>query len=261
MTEKFFQLKSFYTYWLDAVDAHSLHSPFLYNFYTNVIQSKEGDLKFNAIEEIRSNLLKDHNPIQVLDLGSGSQILKTSSRSISNIARTSLSPSKYAIIYGRLASYFHCKTIFELGTSFGINTLYLAFSEGSKVITFEGSSEIASIARQSFSTLNAKNINLIEGNLDHTLLSQVNSVSSIDLAFMDANHRYEPTMRYFNILIQKMNAQSIVIVDDIHYSKEMESAWNELKQHTQVHASADLYRCGILFFDPSLNNQHVVLQC
>ncbi|MEO7991775.1 MAG: SAM-dependent methyltransferase, partial [Chryseolinea sp.] len=80
-------------------------------------------------------------------------------------------------------------------------------------------------------------------------------------AFMDANHRYEPTLRYFNILIQKMNDRGILIVDDIHYSTEMDRAWNELKQHVRVHASADLYRCGILFFDPSLNNQHVVLQC
>jgi predicted O-methyltransferase YrrM len=261
VTEKFFQLKSFVNYWLDAVDAHSLHSPFFYNFYTQVVRSKEINPKFNLIEEIRSALLKDERVLTISDPGSGSQVLKKSSRQVSDIARTSLSSGKYAGIYARLSSYFGCKTIFELGTSFGINTLYLSTSDEGNVTTFEGSPEIANIARQSFGKMEAQNIRIIEGNLDATLSAEVQSATHIDLTFMDANHQYGPTMRYFECLIQKMSERSIVILDDIHYSKEMERAWNELKQHERVHASADLYRCGILFFDPSLNNQHVVLQC
>ena len=218
MTEKFFQLKSFILYWLDAVDAHSLHSPFFYNFYTKVVLSKEINPKFNLIEEYRNALLKDERILTVSDFGSGSQILKNSSRKLKDIARTSSSEEKYSKIYAKLASYFQCKTIFELGTSLGINTLYLASSGETKVITFEGSSEISGIASQSFERLNAGNIRIIEGNLDSTLLDEVKSIDSIDLAFMDANHRYEPTLRYFNILIQKMNERGVIIVDDIHYS-------------------------------------------
>ncbi len=261
MTEKFFQLKSFITYWLNAVDAHSLHSPFFYNFYTRVVLSNEIIPKSKSIEEIRNTLLLDKRILNISDLGSGSQVLKKTSRRVSDITRTSSSPVKYVGIYARLTSYFQCQSIFELGTSFGINTLYLASSAGSEVTTFEGSSEIAIIARQSFEKANAKNIHIVEGNLDSTLIPEVQLTNTIDLAFMDANHRYEPTVRYFTILIQKMNERSIIIIDDIHYSKEMERAWIELKQHDRVRASADLYRCGILFFDPSLNNQHVVLQC
>lgn len=261
MTEKLFQLKSFISYWLDAVDAHSLHSPFLYNFYTKVVLSKEINPKFTLIEEIRNTLLKDERILTVSDFGSGSQVLKNSSRTVRDIARTSSSQEKYSIIYAKLISYFQCKTIFDLGTSLGINTLYLASSEHGEVTSFEGSPEIASVAHHSVGNLTATNIRIIEGNLDSTLLAEVQSVSTIDLVFMDANHRYEPTLRYFNTLIQKMNERGIIIVDDIHYSAEMNQAWNELKQHGLVRASADLYRCGILFFDPSLNNQHVVLQC
>lgn len=261
MTDKLFQLKSFTTYWLDAVNAHSLHSPFLYNFYSKVVLSNEKNANLKAIEEIRKELLGDARVVNISDLGAGSQVLKSKTRRVSDIARTSLSSVKYANIYARLTSYFQCQSIFELGTSLGVNTLYLASSKESEVTTFEGSSEIASVARQSFVKAEAKNIRIIEGNLDNTLVSGVQSTNHIDLAFMDANHRFEPTLRYFEILIQKMNERSIVIVDDIHYSEEMDRAWNKLKQHHRVRASADLYRCGILFFDPSLNNQHVVLQC
>ena len=80
------------------------------------------------------------------------------------------------------------------------------------------------------------------------------------LAFMDANHRYEPTIRYFELLLKKVHEKSVLIVDDIHHSCDMEKAWKEMQRHRLVYGSADLFRCGILFFDPSLNKQHVILQ-
>ncbi|MEO7992412.1 MAG: class I SAM-dependent methyltransferase, partial [Chryseolinea sp.] len=181
MTEKFFQLKSFITYWLDAVDAHSLHSPFLYNFYTKVVLSKEINPKYNSIEDIRNTLLKDERILTVSDFGSGSQVLKSSSRTVRDIARTSSSQGKYSRIYARLISYFQCKTIFDLGTSLGINTLYLASGEGSEITSFEGSPEVASVARQSIDRLNSRNIRIIEGNLDTTLAIEVQKINSIDL--------------------------------------------------------------------------------
>jgi len=85
-------------------------------------------------------------------------------------------------------------------------------------------------------------------------------VHRFDLALMDANHRYAPTMRYFELLLKHVHHKSIIIADDIHLSADMEQAWRAMQQHELVYASADLYRCGILFFDPSLNKQHVVLQ-
>jgi hypothetical protein len=57
-----------------------------------------------------------------------------------------------------------------------------------------------------------------------------------------------------------MHYKSALIIDDIHQSPEMEKAWKEIQQHALVYGSIDLYRCGIVFFDPSLNKQHVVLQ-
>jgi hypothetical protein len=60
--------------------------------------------------------------------------------------------------------------------------------------------------------------------------------------------------------VKKVHPNSIIIIDDIHYSPEMAAAWKVIKNHRLVYASADLFRCGIVFFDPSLNKQHVILQ-
>jgi len=146
----------------------------------------------------------------------------------------------------------------ELGTSLGITTLYLAARKKAKVFTFEGSDSIANVALTNFEYFNTQNIELIEGNIDSTLPDFLQDPAKINFALIDANHRYEPTVRYFNQLSKRMADKGIIVIDDIHDTPEMERAWNELKRNDLVYASVDLFRCGMLFFDPALNKQHFV---
>jgi predicted O-methyltransferase YrrM len=253
-----FQIKTYLQYWLEAVDSHSLHSPFLYDFYINVIQGKDQH-DFISNEKLRAKLLANPTPLQVEDFGAGPRS-RHRERTIKEIAGSSLTPQKLSRLYARLARYYACKNIIELGTSFGINTLYLAAETKSQVATFEGAPAVASVAKSTFEFAGVNNISLVEGNIDHTLPHWLEIHRKIDLAFIDANHRYAATMKYFDLILKKTHFKSIVILDDIHYTDDMERAWNELRQHPLVSASIDVYRSGMLFFDPSLNKQHVVLQ-
>lgn len=255
---RFFQIKTYGNYWLDAVDEHSLHSPFLFDWYTKVIKVESEGIV--SIEKLRSSLLQTQSEITVEDLGAGSKHFTNSKRAIRDIADTSLSDLRFSLLYLRIANHINAKSIVELGTSLGINALYLAQKKDAKVFTFEGSESIAEVAQDTFAFADAKNIELIKGNIDSTLYSNLSRMPKIDLAFMDANHQYAPTIRYFDCLLDKIHHKSVVILDDIHSSPEMEKAWYELRKHELVYTSMDLYRCGILFFDPSLTKQHVVLQ-
>ena len=261
MSSKFFQLKSFLTYWLDAVDEHSLHSPFLFDFYTNVLKKEFSHPDLDALKSIKRNLEDDHRTINVTDFGSGSTKMKTSSRKISDVARITTTPEKYSQLYSRIIRHYNCTNILELGTSVGINTIYLARAhELASVTTIEGSQEIALIAKRLFEESKVKNIQLIEGSIDHVLPAFLASVEKIDFVFIDANHRFEPTVAYVDLILKKIHANSILVLDDIHYSREMERAWLVLQGHERVHTTVDLYRCGLVFFNPSLTKQNAVLQ-
>lgn len=254
----FFQVKTYLHYWLDSVNAHSLHSPFLYDLYTNIINADPTpDLE---IEKLRVDLLKSNREIEVTDLGAASKHFAHSKRKINAIAETSISSVRLSALYSRLAEYAEAKTIVELGTSFGVNTLYLAQKKGVKVYTFEGSESIAEIAEDTFTFAGAKNIELIRGNINRTLYSTLSRIPKVDFALIDANHQYEPTLNYFEELLMKVHAKSVMVIDDIHSNPGMHKAWKDLCRHDLVHTTLDLYRCGILFFDPSLTKQHVVLQ-
>jgi predicted O-methyltransferase YrrM len=254
-----FQIKSYLRYWLDAVDEHSLHSPFFYDFQNKVVKRSSNPEDFKSIENLRQKLKNSNQKIEVKDLGAGSTTLKDTSRNVSDIARTSLTPPKYSALYANIIKHFECKNVIELGTSFGINTLYLS-SHDTSVTTFEGAPSIAEIAKTTFEFAKAKNIKVIEGDINNTLPTFLIESKKIDFAFIDANHRFESTVKYFEWIVQKTHSKSVIIIDDINLSPAMEKAWKMIRENKLVYGSADLYRCGIVFFDPSLNKQHVILQ-
>ena len=70
-----------------------------------------------------------------------------------------------------------------------------------------------------------------------------------DVAFVDANHTYEASLKYFDVLAQKVHEKSVVVMDDIHHSEEMERAWREICADERVTSTIDLYQMGLVFFD------------
>lgn len=203
-------------------------------------------------------MLSNHSSVVVKDLGALSPHFNTDQRTIAKVAATSLNEEKQCALFYRIATYIEAEKIVELGTSMGITTLYLAKVNDCKVATFEGNPYMISIARTNFEYFHQKNIELIEGNIDQTLPDYLQDPSKIDFALIDANHRYEPTISYFNQLARRMSDHGVIVIDDIYYSPEMAKAWNEIKKHDLVYGSVDLFRCGILFFDLNLNKQHFI---
>jgi predicted O-methyltransferase YrrM len=255
---RFHQLKAYTNHWLNVVDEHSIHSPFFFDFYVNVLKASTNHPPLKKIEELRTKLLQNDLEINVVDYGAGSTHFISSKRQLSKIAATSLSPQAYCELYFRILKFIEAENVVELGTSLGVTTLYLAADKEMTVTTFEGSKELANVAMTNFEYFNAKNIEVIEGNIDDTLSDFLQDPTKINFALVDANHRYEPLMRYFTGLVWRMADKGIMVIDDIHHTPEMEKAWEELKKNELVYSSVDLFRCGLLFFDPILQKQHFV---
>lgn len=255
----FHQIRAYLQHWLNEVDEHSIHSPYFFDFYNNVLKAPAGDSSiYTEIEKVRSNLLANPTTLTLHDLGAPSTVFKGPQRKLSDIASVSATPPSLAQFYYRIVRHLKAKRVLELGTSLGLTTLYLALQKDTRVFTLEGSESVAQVAQTNFEYFEKKNIKLLEGNIHHTLPDFLQDPAKLDFVLMDANHRYEPTMLYFDWMMRRFSEKTIVVVDDIHQSVEMERAWRELKQHELVYASVDLFRCGILFFDPDLNRQHYV---
>ena len=219
--------KKYLTYYLSADNSkgHGVHSPFVFDFIKFVKNDTSEYDCYPKIESLRKQLLQNKALIEVEDFGAGSTILKTNKRAIYKMAQSSLKPRKFAQLLYRLVKYYKPESMLELGTSFGITSSYLAAGNPATTLhTLEGSPAIANIARSNFESLGLQNVQLTEGDFAKTLQPLLDRLTVIDLAFVDGNHRKEPTLQYFNSLLTKTNDNSILIFDDIHWSEEMEAA-------------------------------------
>ena len=257
-------LLAYLRYLSRARDEHSLHSPFLFALYTQVIRGSEGPKsQFVAIQSLRKELRNSHQIINITDFGAGSKVNAAGQRTVGNIARNSQKPARFGRLLFRLAEHFNARIIIDLGTSLGITTAYLAQAAqrcNGQVVTFEGCPETAVIARQNFARLGFDNTTLVVGNLDETLAQQLTSLETVDFVFFDANHRYEPTVRYFDNCLTKIHNDTVFVFDDIHWSDEMEQAWAYIKVHSAVTVTIDLFWVGLVFFRREQPKQDFVLR-
>jgi predicted O-methyltransferase YrrM len=188
---------------------------------------------------------------------------RSGKRTISEIAERSLKSEKYGQLLFRLVNHFKPNTILELGTSLGISTAYLASANpNSKVITIEGCPNIASEAKKNFEILGLKNIESVIGNFDSVLPAALCQLPTADckLVFFDGNHKKEPTLRYFNQCLELADNTSVFIFDDIHWSNEMEEAWEEIKSHPQVTVTIYLFFLGLVFFRKEQVKQNFIVR-
>ncbi len=249
----------FFRYFFKANNAHEIHSPFVFEFYNIVFKDKSVFPDFNFIEAERNKLLANKSTINRQDFGAGTK--KNTPEKISSLAKTSLKSKKWSQFLFRIIKYYNYRTIIDLGTSFGVNTAYLAKSNMDvQVYTFEGCPETLKIAQSTFQNLDIQNVHCVLGNIDITLENNLKKIKQIDLAFFDANHKEEPTMRYFEQCLKLKTENSCFVFDDIYWSEEMKNAWERVKNHDEVSVSIDLFFVGLVFFRKGIMKQHFILK-
>lgn len=227
---------------------HGIHSPFVFEFVKSVLNDRTRYPVYAEVEVVKSERTKDPKMLSIIDFGAGSVTGNRKQRSVASIARHASKPFKYASLLYRIAGFYGAKHVLELGTSLGFSTAYLSAADVDQVVSLEGDPAIAELARQSLLALGRKSVDIVTGNIDETLQPALQTLGQVDLVFMDGNHRYAPTMRYFETILPFLHTHSLVIVDDIHWSPGMEAAWHDLQQHPAVTLSIDLFFIGILCF-------------
>ena len=267
-----------------------VHSPYLFEWVRMVMMDKNSFYIWGDIERCREKILRDERELEFVDYGSAikSRSLENGSeavcrlkfrdmRRVRDIARRSLAKRKYAQMLSRLVNWlgtshrlengsetaysleFRGLTIVELGTSLGVTTAYMAAMDSrNRVVTFEGCEAVANMARENWKALNINNIECRVGEIDVEQLAR--DIEHLDVAFIDANHTYASTCEYFDVLAGKVREKSVIVVDDIHYSEEMEKAWKAICADERVTSTIDLYQMGLVFFDKHYWKRHYTMR-
>ena len=204
---------------------------------------------FSHIKSVRKQLCSDQQQLLVEDLGAGSVSGAEHSRTVASIARLASKPDRFGRLFYRIIRFYQVNSVVELGTSLGLTTRYLSLASPSAgVITLEGAGAISRFTQSCFNREGLENIRIIQGNFGQTLQGALLDTKGRTFIFFDGNHRYAPTMQYFHQALTQMGEEDIYVFDDIHWSQEMEKAWDQIKKNEKVTCTVDLFFVGIVFF-------------
>ncbi len=242
-------------------NGHGIHSPFVFSLIQEVFRKKIGDEVIFKIELTRKNLIRDKKIINLKGFGAGSHYNKLNNKKLKHIVGQTAINKKYGFLLYRITKYFKPKNIIELGTSTGISTLYLASGNSdSKIYSIEGEKELCEIARINMEEHNLKNVEIIEGNFDSTFQNILNNEDGSMLIYIDGNHTKINTLNYFSQVKDKKRNDTILIIDDIYWSKEMQEAWRMIKKDEEVFLTIDIFKMGMVFFDNIIVKQNFIIK-
>ncbi|TRX36781.1 class I SAM-dependent methyltransferase [Flavobacterium sp. ZT3R18] len=266
-----FQIKSYLQFLWHSKNEHAVHSPFVFNLLTKCFYAKKFKSEYVVLENYRNELLQNKNTIEVTDFGAGSRVFKSNTRSIAQIAKTAGISAKRAQLLYRIANYFQPDTILEIGTSLGLATSALSLGNPkASIITLEGCPNTMAMAKNQLQKFSCNNVECIVTEFNSYLeicsrklsglKSNPDSYRDCNLIFFDGNHSKKATLEYFELLLPTITNETVWIFDDIHWSEEMEEAWEIIKKHPKVTVSIDTFQWGLVFFRYEQPKQHFIIR-
>jgi len=218
---------------------YGVHSPFAYNLITKVIEEKAPFYAFEDIETFRKNLLSDKN-------------------NLSSITGKETQHPNYGAFLFRMVNFFKCQTILQIGCSTGVMSLYLAFASRTQTecYAFENRPNLLQPAKDFALAHNLNKLYFIEGNYSEQVQNICNSLTKIDLLFINQLPDSLETEKIIRLCESFVDESTIFIINDIATNKDRRNLWKKMKNHPQSRVSMDLYALGVVFFNKKLPKRH-----
>ncbi len=242
----------FFVHFVKSKHRHGVHSPLVFEFMDKGLK-KCVSPHSHRIEAYRKENLNSALSWISQDFGTGN----SGKKFLKSAARYSSSSTKKGEFLHAWVRHFKPKNIMELGTNLGISAAYLS-TDGNHITTVEGDgflSERASAFFQSFPL----NITVVNDSFENFLINDVGQ-STWDLVVIDGNHTGEALRRYFEIVKLHLSPDGWVLLDDIHWSKEMTQAWQEIISGNDCLLTLDFYYYGAVKMDGRMEKEHFDLR-
>ncbi|MBV6440087.1 MAG: hypothetical protein EPGJADBJ_01749 [Saprospiraceae bacterium] len=247
-------------YW-NAVTKYQLHSPFVFDLVSSVLEDRRWFYAFRDVEMIRNRMLESDVRLEIKDFGATPAVAENITgtkhyATVRLVARRAGSSPRQGRMLFRLAHWAAPKTMLELGTSLGIGAMYLASGmRSARLISLEGCADIAHVARTNLEILHLKNAEVVEGKFEKTLPKALERLQSLDFVFFDGNHRLEPTLHYFEACLPFAHNKTVFVFDDAYWSPDMAHAWEQIKQHPRITLTVDLFDLSLAFINPDFREK------
>lgn len=225
---------------------HRVHSPFVFDLITNVIEQRLPFYGYKEIDLIRLHLRLSNQTISY----------RNKPVSITSFLRKQDVSKKEGELLFRLANHYKPQTILTLGSSMGLVPLYLTgYSTQACCIALEYDDEIAAIAQKAIKKKGRQSIRIYSVKNEQTLPNALEALEQIDCLYLGKTLSADEWAATYRQCRPLMHKGTMLIVNGIHTSSTKRTCWKQLCNDTDATVSVDLCRMGLIFFDPKLHKR------
>jgi predicted O-methyltransferase YrrM len=178
---------------------------------------------------------------------------------VGHISRVASKPPFWCGLLFELIRTVHPTSCIEMGTAVGISAAYqgaaLRLNGDGGLVTLEGATSLANIARNNLQELGLDTVDIVVGRFQDTLPEVLASRQPVDYVFVDGHHDEDATVGYFEQILPFLAEISLVVFDDIAWSDGMRRAWNRIVHHGEVEVAVDLGPVGLCVIDRTTAGQ------
>jgi hypothetical protein len=223
-----------------------VHSPFVFDLITNVIE-KTGDFyAFHDLSLIRLQLLQNERLIQY---GRKRITVKKA------LQRYCVSIKEGEFLF-RLTNYYKPRTILSVGSSMGLAPLYLTrYDSTVQSVTLECKQDFAEIARHLLNKEKNPSLSIKTGVYGELLPESGAQLQRIDCVFIGKDVGVYDWDTVFEQSMPFVHDLTFFVLAGIRSSSEKKNYWMQFRQHPKVTVAIDLFDVGLLFFQAKLHKQ------
>jgi predicted O-methyltransferase YrrM len=207
-----------------------VHSPFIYNLITKVIEEKAPYYIFDEIEQFRKRLS----------------------------LRKETQHKNYGALLFRIVHFFKCRSILQIRAYTGTLSLYLSMAsrKDCSCYALEENPGLLKAVKVFAEQQRLENLHFMAGDYTGNLKKLKAFISSFDLIFINQSGNPEKTLETLELSKHFIGEKSILIIDGISKNKAMKELWKRIKNDPETRVTIDLFALGIIFFDEKLHKQH-----
>ena len=220
-------LGSYLEYLWQSKSEYRIHSPFVYDFMTKVLNDRGSN--------------RDYDP--VLRIG----------RLLDKKKYINYRLRKQSRLFYRMMHFFEPDAAVSFGKISALNTAALALGNMQTKVYLEQSDDFL----DTLNSMGVVNVNLIQpAEFDSEHFKRLNT----GFVFFGKDSFEDGTWDYLADCLNYKSSDSVFVFEAIHRTREMEEAWEEIKSNENVSVTFDLYCIGMAFFREGIEKQDFVLK-
>ena len=241
-------------WWIFKKGGFGVHSPFVFDLITKVIEEKLPYYRYGDIELVYKDFLYREELIDRQDPQQSSGIVQCP---ISDVVMKYATRKEVGELLFRLANFYKVHQTVQIGSGSGFSTLYLtSYAKDVHSFVLEKECWLAHVAKEVHEKGARAPVDLLTGEYLPLMQKLTEEKIQADLIYFEAREDHIHYPELLDEALKMVHDRSVMVFEGIRADGMMKAFWAKASEAEGVTVALDLWSVGILLFDSHLHKHY-----